>query len=164
MWQRCGILCSRYQYIEDLIALESSGCSKPFLAIHPDQQFAAYLRRGLSHGFHIGFQRDTRLNSTSRNHRSVLHNAVVVHSHVSDDVKGGRLKGPFALTEATAVHISPIGIVPKTQPGKCRLIVDLSHPQRGSVNDGIEPSVCSWKYASVDEAVEVIRRWRPGRL
>ena len=142
----------------------NSGCWEPFLAIHPDQQFAAYLRRGLSHGFHIGFQPDTRLNSTSRNHRSVLHNPVVVHSHVSEEVKAGRLKGPFALTEATAVHISPIGIVPKTQPGKWRLIVDLSHPQGGSVNDGIDPSVCSLKYASVDEAVEVIRRWGSGTL
>ena len=131
VWQRCGILCSRYQYIEDLIALESrgmtspsntfsfsvshplnSGCWEPFLAIHPDQQFAAYLRRGLLHEFHIGFQQDTRLNSTCRNHRSVLHNPVVVHSHVSEEMKAGRLKGPFALTEATAVHISPIGIVP----------------------------------------------------
>ena len=179
MWQRCGILCSRYQYMEDLIALENrgmmtspsntfsfpvshplnSGCRELFLAIHPDQQFPAYLRRGLSHRFHIGFQRDTRLKSTNRNHRSVLHNPVVVHSHVSDEVKAGRLK-----TEATAVHISPIGIVPKTQPGKWRLIVDLSHPQGGSINDGIDPSVCSLKYASVDEAVEVIRRWGPGTL
>ena len=110
MWQRCGILCGRYQYIEDLIALESrgmttpsntfsfsmshplnSGCWEPFLVIHPDQQFAGYLRRHLSHGFHIGFQRDTRLN-------------------------------------------------------------------------GIDPSLCSLKYASVDEAVEVIRRWGPGTL
>ena len=142
----------------------NSGCWEPFLAIHPDQQFAAYLSRGLSHGFHIEFQRDTRLNSTSKNHRSVLHNPVVVHSHVSEEVKADRLKGPFALTEAAAVHISPIGIVPKTQPGKWRLIVDLSHPQGGSVNDGIDPSVCSLKYASVDEAVEVIRRWGPGTL
>lgn len=121
-----------------------------------------YLRRGLSHGFHIGFQRDIRLNSRSKNHRSVLHNPVVVHSHVSDEMKAGRLKGSFALTQATAVHISPIGIVPKTQPGKWRLIVDLSYPQGGSVNDGIDPSVCSLKYASVDEAGEVIRRWVPG--
>ena len=35
----------------------------------------------------------------------------MVHSYVSDEVKAGRLKGPFTLTEATAVHISPVGIV-----------------------------------------------------
>ena len=94
----------------------------------------------------------------------MLHNPVVVHSYISDEVKARRLEGPFALTEATAVHISSIGIVSKTQPGKWHLIVDLSHPQVGSVNDGIDPSVCSLKYASVDEAQEVIRQWGPGTL
>ena len=71
----------------------------------------------------------------------MLRNLVVVHLHVSDEVKAGRLKGSYALIEATAVHISPIGIGLKTQSGKWCLILDLSHPQGGSINDGIDPSV-----------------------
>ena len=37
-----------------------------------------------------------------------------------------------------------------------RLIVDLSHPKGASVNDGVEPELCSMKYMSVDEAVSDI--------
>ena len=40
------------------------------------------------------------------------------------------------------------------QPGKWRLIVDLSHPKGFSINDGIEAELCSLKYTSVEEAVK----------
>ena len=34
--------------------------------------------------------------------------------------------------------------------------MDLSHPAGSSVNDGIEPELCSLKYTTVDEAVEMV--------
>ena len=65
---------------------------------------------------------------------------------------GGRLLGPFQLGELQKVHISKFGVIPKGhQPGKWRLIVDLSHPEGASVNDGIDPSLCSLRYVRVDE-------------
>ena len=36
------------------------------------------------------------------------------------------------------------------------MILDLSHPQRWNVNDGIAPELCSLSYASVDQAAEQI--------
>jgi hypothetical protein len=51
-----------------------------------------------------------------------------------------------------------MGLVPKSgQPGKFRLIVDLSSPAGCSVNDGISEELCSLKYASVDDAVAIIQ-------
>ncbi len=50
------------------------------------------------------------------------------------------------------VHASPIGVIPKKTPGKWRLIVDLSAPRGSSVNDGVDPQLCSLKYATVDMA------------
>ena len=48
-------------------------------------------------------------------------------------------------------------MIPKNhQPGKWKLTVDLSHPVAASVNEGIEPELCSLKYTSVDEAVKLI--------
>ena len=45
------------------------------------------------------------------------------------------------------------GLVPKGhQPDKWRLIVDLSYPAGRSVNDGIDPALCSLHYTSVDVA------------
>ena len=60
------------------------------------------------------------------------------------------------------LHVSRFGVIPKPhQPGKWRLIVDLSHPKGASVNDGIDPELCSLVYTSVDEAVNrVLQRGR----
>ena len=57
------------------------------------------------------------------------------------------------------VHLSRFGVIPKKrQPGKWRLIVDLSSPDGESVNDFIDTSVCSLKIASVDDAAEFVLR------
>ncbi len=42
----------------------------------------------------------------------------------------GRVIGPVEVGELPAVHINRFGVIPKPhQPGKWRLIVDLSHPE-----------------------------------
>ena len=56
-----------------------------------------------------------------------------------------------------AVHINRFKVIPKNhEPGKWCLIVDLSHPSAFSVNDFMEPELCSLRYTSVDEVVQVI--------
>ena len=55
------------------------------------------------------------------------------------------------------VHVSPFGVILKSE-GKWRLIVDLSSPKGGSVNDGIRKELCSLSYMSVDEvAASVVK-------
>ena len=55
------------------------------------------------------------------------------------------------------LQINEFGIIPKPhQPEKWMLIVDLSHPPGTSVNEGIQPELCSLSYASVDDAVAII--------
>ena len=54
------------------------------------------------------------------------------------------------------VQISRFGVIPKSQPGKWRLILDLSHPDGKSVNDGIDQEICSLTYSSVDQAAQCI--------
>ena len=49
-----------------------------------------------------------------------------------------RIVGPFESSFVPMVHVNRLGAVPKSTPGKYRLIVDLSYPSGGSVNDGIE--------------------------
>ena len=56
------------------------------------------------------------------------------------------------------VHVSPIGLIPKGgQPG-------LSSPHGASVNNGIDPDLCSLTYSSVNEAVREVRQCGPGAL
>ena len=58
---------------------------------------------------------------------------------------------------ASMLHISLIGVFPKPhQPGKWRLITDLSSPKGGSGNDGGFPCLCSVSYASVNDAVRCV--------
>ena len=60
--------------------------------------------------------------------------------------------------DSLPAQVSHFGVIPKGhQTGRRRLILDLSHPEGRSVNDGIEPELCSLSYSSVDEAVRLIR-------
>ena len=85
---------------------------------------------------------------------------MTVRSYIAKEVEGNKLT---AAPPRCGVHTSPIGIIPKPhQPGKFRLIVDLSAPSGYSVNDGIPPELCSILYASVEDAANLVRRYGRG--
>ena len=68
------------------------------LQLHPDQQFAAYIRTGLREGFRIGFDRQgPRLRSVPHNHPSASVNQRVVSDYIAEEVQTGRLVGPVPL-------------------------------------------------------------------
>ena len=61
------------------------------------------------------------------------------------------------------VMISRFGVIPKSgQPGKWRLIVDLSAPSLASVNDGISTLDSGMAYSSVSDAARMILQLGPG--
>ena len=136
---------------------------EPFLKSHPDSRFAQYIHRGLQHGFRIGFAKPrSSLRSSSRNHPSSYSHADIVSDHLALEVRTGHLT---IIPPNPSIHTSPIGLVPKSgQPGKFRLITDLSSPHGRSVNDSIDPSLCSLKYAAIDQALLFIRHLGPGTL
>ena len=70
--------------------------------------------------------------------------------------------GGGSLSLAAQVHTSPIGLVPKSQSDRWRMIVDLSAPNGASVNDGIGADVSSLTYALVDNAVSIIQHLGQG--
>ena len=81
-----------------------------------------------------------------------------LYEHLASELRAGRLLGPLSPHLAPLVHTSPLGLVPRSnQPGRFRLIVDLSRPVHSSVNGGIPDDLCSVKYSSVDDAVAIIR-------
>ena len=173
-----GIAEGRYKYTLDLLALEAvhsasswkpvSGAFpvvahwEPYLACHPDQQFAAFLRRGLSFGFRIGYNRRQSLHSSSGNLSSAIANPAAVERYLAEEVEAGKLKQVAA---QRLTHVSPIGLIPKShQPGRFRMIVDLSAPEGHSVNDGIEAALCSLQYASVEQAAHMVKQQGRGAL
>ena len=76
----------------------------------------------------------------------------------------GRILGPFDRSFVPMVHLNRLGAVPKSTPGKYRLIVDLSYPNGGSVNDGISGSLCSLSYVSVESAAQIVLQLGRGTL
>ncbi len=125
------------------------------LQYHPDQNFRRYIVTGLKEGFQVGFQSGVVANvSAQTNMLSATRNKQVVDEYLDKEVSLGRVAGPVDPTAQPGIHINRFGVIEKThQPGKYRLIVDLSYPEGHSVNDGLEPELCTMKYTSVDVAV-----------
>ena len=96
--------------------------------------------------------------------KSAAENPQVVGSYLEEERKAGRVVGPLCPEDYPFVHTSSLGGILKSTPGKWRLIVDLSSPEGGSVNDGIRESWCSLAYATVDDAVRGIANHGQGAL
>lgn len=96
---------------------------------------------------------------------SAYEQADIIDRQLSKDCEQGFMLGPFQLPAMPHVHTNRIGVIPKRhQPGKWRIIVDLSYTSGKSVNDGIQKDLCSLSYTKVDEIVDSILRLGRGSL
>ena len=132
---------------------------------HPDREYVGYLVQGIRHGFHIGYMGGHALQPSKRNMGSARQNPQVVSDYLRKERQAGRVLGPVDLEVGHSVHTNRFGFIPKPyQPGKWRLIGDLSHPSGTSVIDGVSRELCSLTYASVDDAVKLILDCGPGAI
>ena len=116
-------------------------------------------------GFRVGYAYGHPLSSAKRNMSSALQHPEVVERYLQEEVKAGRILGPFNPGEIPGLHISRFGVIPKGRDtGRWRLITDLSFPEGTSVNDGISPALCTLQYTSVDNIARAAHRLGPGAL
>ena len=136
------------------------------LQSHPDQAFVRYILCGLCHGFRIGFNRAHPLRSATANMDSAQQHPDVIGEYLAKEQSLGRLLGPFAQSVSMPeLQINRFGVIPKGHnPGKWRLITDLSFPPGRSVNDGIDSDLCSLTYTTIDEVAELVVRLGLGAL
>ena len=129
------------------------------LTAHPDKEFCEYVIQGLRQGFRVGFQHSAQSCARAKsNMKSASDNPGEVDRYIEKEVRLGRVVGPSNPEELPEVQISRFGVIPKNhQPGKWRLIVDLSHPEGQSVNDGIDRELCSMRYTTVEGAVRRVQ-------
>ena len=66
--------------------------------------------------------------------------------------------GPFSEPHFENFRCSPLGIVPKKDPSEFRLIHHLSYPPGSSVKDFIPEDCSSVHYASINDAISVVKR------
>ena len=158
-----------YEYMKDLLALDSyrplATANTPefildynsqsplnqseWAVLLTDHSFVTYILRGIQEGFCIGFNRQHQLGTSPGKRPSLVPN--IITKHLWRELSLGRMiKLPPYICPHN-LHTSLIGIIPKkNKPGKWRLIVDLSSPDGGSVNNGISTSLASLSYSSVD--------------
>ena len=132
---------------------------------HPDGAFARYVLEGIEKGFRIGYDYSTPLRASARNMQSARLHPGVITEYLSAELAEGRVLGPFHPGSVPGLHLNRMGVVPKGHtPGRWRLITDLSHPEGGSVNDGIPAEWCSLKYTSVEAVAAAAQRLGTGAL
>ena len=62
------------------------------------------------------------------------------------------------------MHSSPFGVIPKSEVGKWRLIIDLSAPIGSSMNDDINKDLYSLTYLSINSVAENVAQYGVGCL
>ena len=132
---------------------------------HPDREFVSYITGGIRSGFRVSFQYGAvACRSRERNMQSAQQCRVKVAEFLALECAAGRILGPFDPGLVPTVHTNSLGAVPKSAPGKYRLIVDLSSPEGYSVNGGIEGALCSLSYVSVESAAQAVLQLGRGAL
>lgn len=82
---------------------------------------------------------------------------MVIDDYLAHEVSRGRVAGPFSSSPLPNLHISSFRVIPKkVQPGKWRLIVDLSSLGGVSVNDGIDPNKFTLHYTTVNQVIRMV--------
>lgn len=160
----------RYIYIEDLMQLskyhDPTTPGDPRISVvrtpliwhaweqklrrHPDKDYTNYILKGIKEGFRIGVDEARVFKSAKRNMKSSDENPEVIDKYIGKQTCEGNIFGPFSVSLAPDVHLNRFGTIPKKQGG-WRLITDLSYPEGKSINDAIDPELCSLSYVKVEQ-------------
>jgi hypothetical protein len=132
---------------------------------HPNQLRVAYVLDGIRSGFRLGYSGKPRLRAAKQNKKSAKEHPAIIDEYLAHEVALGRVAGPFLHPPIPQLHVSSFGVIPKSsQPGKWRLIVDLSSPRGASVNDGIDGEEFSLQYIGVDDVIKMVSSCGDGAL
>ena len=119
------------------------------------------LKRFLVDGFRYCFRVNFvggRVSYESPNLKSALERPDITRAKLRKECDAGRIVGSFSTPPFLNFRCSPLGLVPKKDPSDFRMIHHLSYPKGSSVNDFI-PDYCSTvKYASVGDAIKLLKR------
>ena len=116
-----------------------------------------FLFLDLTQGFKLHYKGPI-ISRNVENHVSLSRNPKIFHDKIAKEIKMGFTAGPFKEPPFSPFLISPIGLIPKKESNKFRLILDLSYPKTGlgSVNSFIPRNFCNVKYEDFDYVVDIL--------
>jgi hypothetical protein len=121
-----------------------------------DEEIVAFLVNGFTHGFDLGYV-GTPNSVFVHNPPSVSVRPSEMKDYIDKERSAGRIAGPFDTPPFSCFQMSPLGIVPKKNPSEFRIIHNLSFPAGTSINDNILPDFKSVEYATVHDAIALIK-------
>lgn len=124
------------------------------LGDHPQAHF---LIQGFREGFRIP-HKPVLISRSSRNHKSAREHHDVLTRYIASECEAGRIIGPFNSPPHDLFISSPLGVIPKKEPGSFRIIHDLSYPKGCAVNDLIPNHLTSVSYEDFDHVADLINR------
>lgn len=122
-----------------------------------------YLIDGFSQGFDLGCISCPKSRSCD-NHPSTRKHLEHVQQKLQHEIQLGCIQGPFEKPPFPDLVCSPLGVVPKSSPGKFRLIHDLSFPFQDSVNSHIPDESAKVQYDTIQSVLELVKRFGKGCL
>ena len=102
---------------------------------------------GFNVGFRIGISKP--FYRPQENKQRKLFSGEELVKKLNTELENGRILGPYKTTPINYLIISPLYTIPKSTPGKFRLIHNLSYPKLSSVNDHIPDSEKCVEYCSL---------------
>ena len=120
-----------------------------------------FLISGFTEGFPLHYE-GSRDSFRAPNLLSAVQNPSAVDYKIAKELESHRLAGPFPFPPFSVFRISSLGLVPKKTPGDFRLIHHLSFPRGSSLNDGISSDHTSVSYATVQDAIRLVKTTGPG--
>lgn len=114
-----------------------------------------FLLTGFTKGFSLGYQGPRNRQTLAKNLRLRVGSKLDLWNKLIKEVQLGRVSGPWRDIPYDQYIQSPIGLVPKHEPGQTRLIFHLSYPEGESVNDYIPDSYSKVQYQDLDKAVQM---------
>ena len=125
---------------------------------HPDKAWTSWLLAGIDNSISTGYN-GPPFPHTARNLASARKHPDIIDTELAKEIAAGRILGPFSERPLTNLRTSGMGAVPKKN-GKWRVIMHLPAPEGSSINDFIDKEAFRIHYATVDDAVAMVSRYR----
>ena len=121
----------------------------------------------LKYGFPLDFNRDSKLRSEGKNHKSALQFPMDVDAYLQEETQFKAILGPFVDSPIKQLHCSPFMTREKANAAHRRVIIDLSWPKDASVNLGIDKDSYmatdfELTFPTVDHITDAVKDVGPG--